>query len=250
MKVQLKEYEIKMFDEFARDGSYDVLSEESYKLIFSFLDLKNIKLSGKVLEAVCGTGAFGKRFLSNYTQINVIGVDISRLMVEKANDGTKNYGALEGDLENNNLFSSMEFDHIICPFILHHFPDISTVVKNFSFWIKTDGYIIIIEPNGNNPVSKLSKFIRKALEFFGGTKYIVNKRWATPNETDHTISKYKKVFTSNGFEIVYIKSFFMELKNASCFIEKVKVFLYSLLRKLFSEALFSGTSIVAIFRKK
>ncbi len=250
MKSQLKEYEVKMFNKIAEEEeNYDTFTEGSYELIFNFLTSKNIKLNGKILEAGCGTGTFGKRFLSKFENINFVGVDISSIMVEKANDGTENYIALEGDLENKELFSNMEFDNIVCPFILHHFPDISIVVKNFAFWIRKNGFVIIIEPNGDNPIDKLGKLIRKIFEFFLGKQYIIKKGWATPNETDHTLGKYKKIFSTNDFEMVFKESLLLIPRNEPSLLGKVKYFLCLILRKIFPKATFSGNAIIALFRK-
>lgn len=250
MKTQNKEYEINMFNDIAKNSYYDVFEEDSYKLIIDLINSQKINIKGKILEAGCGTGAFGKRLLSSFKDINIIGVDISPVMVEKAKDEKINYNATLGDLEDKNLFSKEEFDHIFCPFILHHFPDISKVVENFSYWIKKDGYVIIIEPNGDNPVDKFSKFCRKILEFLLGKKFVVKNALTTPNETDHTIKTYDKFFLLNEFKNLFKTSFFLIPDTALNIVGKIKDIMFIILRKLFPKANFSGTVVMLIYKKK
>jgi len=253
MKSQNKNDEVNFFTEFSTDCDYDIFTEDFYSKIIE--PIKSIwpKLEKiKMLEAGCGTGAFGKRFLKYFDNLEVIGVDITPKMVERANDGTKNYSAIVGDLEKIS-FSDSFFDIILCPYILHHFPDISRVIENFGKWIKNGGFVIIVEPNGSNPVNRLSKIVRRFLELILGKDYIMKNKWATPNETDHSVRNYKKIFLKNKFKPIMINGFFINIKpntdKVSIFV-KMKVFLYDFFRILFPKNLFSANNVMIIFVKE
>ena len=143
---QNKNYEIEFFSSIAKKSfEYDETTPEyqSYlKEVFTKVLPNATDL--KVLEAGCGSGTFGKKILELYPTLQVTGVDITPEMVELANtrrNNLKNYNAIVGDLENKDLFDSEIFDFIICPFILHHFPTVNTVLGNLTNWLKPNGFL-------------------------------------------------------------------------------------------------------------
>lgn len=250
MKVQNKEYEKTLFNQIAENGHYETLSDEFYDYLFAFLKRHMPEPAGKMLEAGCGTGAFGKRFVSQYPGLSILGADISEVMVRQADDGTPRYSAVNADLEDQAQWKTGEFDHIVCPFIMHHFPDITRVVENYGRWIKPGGYIILIEPNGNNFINKISKALRKTVELFKGKDYVLKKGWATPNETDHTVQTYDRIFQKNGFDLVARESFlFIDKDFRFRSLMDIKTILYKMVRRVFPGSFFSGSSMVFIYLK-
>src|SRR5687767_5495412 len=114
------------------------------------LDRLNYDFKGKkLLEAGCGYGDWGTRITKRGAK--VVGVDISPISIQKNKQLNKNidgYSAMVGDLEESNLFDKKSLDGVACFFVLHHFPNLDTVGKNFSEWLKQDGSVLVVEPNG------------------------------------------------------------------------------------------------------
>ena len=249
---QNKDWEIQLFDKVIdEDKEYEQYSED----FFGYLaDAAKGALGGnrprKVLEAGCGTGTLGKRLLRRFRNLKITGVDISPNMVRLANDGTKSYKAIRGNLEDEGLFAAGSFDAILCGFILHHFPSCRKIVSNCARWLKKGGYVIIAEPNGSSPVNKVSKAARHGLERIFGKDWVVKKRLATPNETDHTVDTYRKLLEQNGFEVVFLRTeHFGSQKISLRSIGGLKEAGYRLCDKAFGGTERSGSSIIIIARK-
>lgn len=167
--------------------------------------VKYIK-SGKVLEAGCGSGYFGIEL--SRKGFEVIGVDISENMVKSANQNAcENYHAIIGDLENLNLFEPKKFDGILCVGVLHHFPEIekSTIINNFNHWLKDEGFIFMLEPNGSNPFIKMSNILGRIYR-----KIYASTTYCSPEEIIHGFKKYDSVFKKSGFTEIYKQNIFDE----------------------------------------
>jgi len=131
-----------------------------------------------------------------------IGVDISKRMVEKGREkANQGFRILQGDIENPDLFCPNKFDVIFCAFILHHLPSPYNVLRNFNWWLKKNGRLFIIEPNGSNPILKVSEII--------GRKNIV-KNARTINETVHSYKYYKNILEIHGFSITSKRTFHLK----------------------------------------
>ncbi len=216
-RKQIKKYEIEVFDSIADSSTYEISVGNLYKLISDSIRKHKIQLKGSMLEAGCGTGAFGKQLLKTFKDLKIIGVDISPKMVKRANDGTNKYHAITGDLENGHLFKPRSLDFIYCPFVLHHFPSLDKVMKNYSKWLKPKGFIIIIEPNGLNIISRFSKLLRVVIEKTLGKQYIIEHQLATPNENDHEPNFYLSSLKENNFKTNLCKTKYVELRGKNMF---------------------------------
>ncbi|MBL7085739.1 MAG: class I SAM-dependent methyltransferase [Candidatus Cloacimonetes bacterium] len=206
MKQQKKDIEIRFFTEMVKEAEeYEPLSKDDYGLISSKISLYIPKYA-KILEAGCGTGNFGRKLFPVKKLKKLIGCDITPLMIEKAKalNIASNYEYICGDLEDKNLFTKESFDCIICPFILHHFPSLDIVSRNLITWCKKDGVIIIIEPNRDCIVNRISKIIRNLILKFYGREYLIKNKFGTPNETDHNVSTYISNFSQqNRCHLIY-----------------------------------------------
>lgn len=81
----------------------------------------------RILDAGCGAGAFGRECATLGHE--VIGVDISPRQVEMLNAETiANMTAIVGDLEDINIVPEEYFDVVISGSVLHHFPNLQTVL--------------------------------------------------------------------------------------------------------------------------
>lgn len=204
-RMQDKQRELEMFN-VQRDHEYELWGDAFYRFVENRLRQHAPSImtgEQKVLEAGCGTGAFGRYFikvLEGQAAWNVMGVDLAPTMVEwNRQHPALGYDSCIGDLEDETLFPPAAFDAILCPMVLHHFPDPAKAIANLASWLKPGGIFYILEPNGSSPVQKLSKFIRHCIEKVMGLDYA--KRFATVNETDHPMKRYVRELTSRGCEI-------------------------------------------------
>ena len=182
---------------FNSENDFEVHEEGFYNRIIRSIGKY---ISTEVLEAGCGSGAFGQRIKNSIPNIVITGVDLNEKLVSLARQ--KNfYKELKPDnLEKNNLFEENSFDTIICPYILHHFPNMSEVFKNFNRWLKPGGRIIIIDPNGSNLVMKTSYCLRILL-----SKFSEIKNAASINERPKTMKEFKK--NLKGYRIIHLETF-------------------------------------------
>ena len=257
MQRQNKAFEVAFFDNIAASGHYETNSDEFYSHLFTILDRINYPSDGKLLECGCGTGAFGKRFLDRYPGLDsVTGVDISTKMIEAAKlQPTIRYSSFVGDLENPGLFQKGEFQTVLCPFILHHFPTIDLVLKNLPEWTRPSGYILLCEPNGSSPVSRAFKLARKVLEGILGKDWVMRHGLATPNETDHSIRTYKTSLIALGFTVVEsktltIKQTFGSIWRLGAMIATVKQSLSLFADWVFRGTDLAGTTTIIVARKE
>jgi len=194
--VQDKEAENKFFSKIYSANSSNFNPDDSIVID----QISNIlPTGGRILEAGCGMGHFGKVLAAK--GYDCIGVDLSPQAIKKINrDGTSGskYVVLEGDLENKDLFEPRTFDLILAPTILHHFPDFSNsrVINNLFYWLSDNGSCVIYEPNGTNCVNKMSSLLGSIFLKF----YVYDIK--TSNEKNHSFFDYKKFFETAGFSYV------------------------------------------------
>jgi ubiquinone/menaquinone biosynthesis C-methylase UbiE len=126
----------------------------------------NLLKNSTLLDVGCGNGFFTYHLAKFY---DVTGLDFSKRML-KINPHRK---LVHGDVENL-PFDNNSFDVVFCSDLLHHLKTPEKAVKEMKRVAKK--YIIISEPNRNNPLSFLFHLIkkgeRKALKF---TKRYLNK---------------------------------------------------------------------------
>lgn len=187
-KKQNIEAEIAFFNELAKDGEFELHSEGFYS---DALSLAKKYIKGEVLEAGCGSGAFGGRIKDGMPDVEITGIDLSEGLMRIAKSGGLYKKLLVGSIENKKIFAPESFDTIICPYILHHIPDMEKTFDNFYLWLKPGGHVIIIDPNGSNLVLKISYFLRLLV-----SKIFNVNECATMNEKNKTIGEFKKALAN------------------------------------------------------
>ena len=254
---QIKQYEIDFFDTIAANGHYELQSESLYSLLFQTIKKNQLSPNGIALECGCGTGAFGRRFLSEFSDLTkIIGVDISARMIDACrSQNIPRYNPMLGDLEDSSLFSAGQFSLIICPFILHHFPSIDLITHNIGKWTKSGGLLVLVEPNGSSPVSRIFKLARKLLEKILGPKWIIRKGLATPNETNHSVASYRKYLEFNGFEHLSLQTVAISHHISSYaswvgVISLAKITMTKVIDRILNGTHFSGSTVIIIAKKK
>ncbi len=184
-------------DFFSAEGEYDVLNEAYYSRVIELVrKTAPPKPQQLVLDAGCGSGAWGVRLAgAGYV---VYGIDLSPQLVKQACA----LAALEqvaffpvlGDLEAM-PFKQAVFDLVVCAFTLHHFPDLTVVAGQLYECVKPEGRMILIEPNGSNPVRRVSLGLKRLF----GRRVFDRMGFSTPNEVEHGYSQYIRVLSEAGF---------------------------------------------------
>ena len=191
----------------------------------------------------------GKRFVSWNSAASVIGVDIAPAMVNHVRSmGINRYQGILGDIEDSKLFPGSQFDFVLCPAVLHHFPDPRRVIRNAIHWLRPGGHLLLAEPNGSSPVNILSKAIRHLLENLISKEYVL-KHFATPNETDHSQHLYHNLFISANLMLIFSTTFQAEAPPHAgrSFIATTKEILYKL--TAFLPKPWNGSDMIMIFKK-
>tara|TARA_Y100000590_G_C15704645_1_gene1008117 strand:+ start:504 stop:1223 length:720 start_codon:yes stop_codon:yes gene_type:complete len=154
-----KKYVKQMFNDIS--GTYDFIN-----LISSFgIDrywrkqlISNIQLSSndKLLDVATGTGDVAFGFIKKYKNINVIGIDIAKNMIEIAKEKSKNFSNhninfFEGDAENIK-FENNSFNAITISFGFRNLGSYDNALLEFYRVLNNNGKIAILE--FSKPTSK------------------------------------------------------------------------------------------------
>lgn len=105
-----------------------------------------------VLDIGCGDGTF-THTLIQMGAAKILGLDPASAAIEKAMQGAKGNPLVHFDVGNVYQLDALQqkFDIVVFRGVLHHLPDAASAVKMAA---KVAGEIIILEPNGANPVLK------------------------------------------------------------------------------------------------
>ena len=120
-------------------GDIDKDTDIIFKKIFEPIENKeNIN----VLVGGCGVGKLCKKIKDKYK--NVIGVDISENMLNKAQILYPNIKFVRGNICKNSIFKKNTFSHIyIDERTLYYNKDIDNIIKNSFDWLSERGFLII-----------------------------------------------------------------------------------------------------------
>lgn len=177
-------------------------------------DLVSVFQDRKILELGTGTGVYGMEMARRGAKVT--GIDISLSAIKFANNWAKadkvNFKGLVADCEDL-PFPDKSFDVVFFGAMLHHFPDCTSPVREAVRVLKPGGKLILVEPNGYNPVVRFSRFLARKLP----AKY-ADSIQATKNETIHTPRQYRKILLNlklTGFKTRYISRKPAHLLNTS-----------------------------------
>ncbi|MFH0714911.1 MAG: class I SAM-dependent methyltransferase [Candidatus Diapherotrites archaeon] len=127
-----------------------------------FLSL--VPANAKILDAGCGPGNAAKRFAEKGHK--VVGIDLSKKMIEFAKKKVKNAEFFVMDVENISL--EEKFDAVWAAFVLLHLPreKHQKVLEKFSHLLKADGilYLGLIEGEGETIMAE--PYNRKYKQYF------------------------------------------------------------------------------------
>ena len=131
--------------------------DDFYSDIYDYLVFNNLKddyevgyiinntspsSQSKILDIGCGTGHHVSYLGAK--GLDVLGIDISPSMIDKAKSNFPDYKFNVGDALNNHLFESNSFTHILCMyFTIYYFQDKAQFFNNCFKWLMPGGYLIV-----------------------------------------------------------------------------------------------------------
>ena len=106
------------------------------------INLANPSSTSRILDVGCGTGhhvsSLGAKGL------DVLGIDISPSMINKAKEAYPDYNFKVADALNGNEFEPESFTHILCMyFTIYYFQDKKEFFDNCFKWLMPGGYLIV-----------------------------------------------------------------------------------------------------------
>lgn len=165
---------VSRFDDDVRStGSYAYTAEKLSSKFANARISKAIKdsydFSGKrVLDIGCGDGSYTLEFAS-FDVKSIVGVDPAAVAIDAANKKANAVGVSEvvkfkvGNVYNlSEVLGDERFDCVVLRGVLHHLPDPEKAIHCIS---GMSGTVIILEPNGYNPILKiLERYSRYHIE--------------------------------------------------------------------------------------
>lgn len=177
-------------------GHYEHLNPQRRQKELELLGIAGMQ-NRLILDADCETGPYGLELARNGNR--VIGIDISGDLLKVAGDWAARdslpFFSLLGDIERM-PFEDESIDVCFCGFIMHHLPESRHAVAEFYRVLKPGGILALIEPNGSNPVLRLSNTFRRT--FLLGT--CDEMGCCSANETNYPHQHYLKALSEGGFQ--------------------------------------------------
>ena len=116
--------------------------------------LNSIKFEGKLLEVGSGRGRFCLDIAKKFPKSKVIGIDLSKQMVDYSNNEAKRQKIVNTTFfvgnANNLQFEDNYFDVVLCLQVLMHIPDKLRVLNEIKRVTKGDGLIMVNQINSSH----------------------------------------------------------------------------------------------------
>jgi SAM-dependent methyltransferase len=150
---------VRAFDSDVRDNEgYRYTTSASYSSIVANRRMTEATLqriaptAKRVLDAGCGDGTYSNDIKLQRPSLEIVGFDPASEAVRVARSRYPGIEFIVGDVLRPETFPEGEFDLIILRGVLHHVLDPAEAIRQCA--TRADS-LMIIEPNGNNPVLKL-----------------------------------------------------------------------------------------------
>lgn len=212
-KAQDKKREQEFFNDYvSRHGDHDLCMAESYDLVLQEFGFGRNDKSLKILDAGSGTGQWSEMLARRGHMVWGFDLSLSMAVASKARKGLEGrFFPFVGDVEYMAV-KPEAFDVCFGAGILHHLPSLSLALSEVARVLKGGGRVCFFEPNGSNPLMRLSYLLRILLDNF----ITASGRFSTVNEQTHPILFYERQLR-NGFVDVEIKPVFIKLKRDPCY---------------------------------
>lgn len=175
---------------------YDLIYRNYIKTtIQSAVASLNLVGQERLLDIGCGTGELEKALLKKMPSLNIVGIDISDDMLEKARNKLSQYPnvhLITGDFLNTEIPGN-EYDVAFSLSNLHYFSNPIAVFKKVSLLLKSGGQFVIIDWDRNS---------------FKGRLYNWYMNKADPSFTKtYSMSEAIEMLQANGFKTVQSDGF-------------------------------------------
>jgi ubiquinone/menaquinone biosynthesis C-methylase UbiE len=221
----MKNAEKEFFNVIANEREYDVFPDVFYAKIIQNM-IKCLPHGSLIIDVGTGSGAWGIR-IAQKGHI-VIGIDISKEMLKNVQqDHSSDFLRVCGDAEYLPFREKMA-DCVFYGFSLHHIPAISQSLKEAYRCLKPGGLLVLIEPNGTNPVRRLSAIIGKLLN------RVKRYHFSSPTESPLSIGFVRRLLKACKFTVIYFSVDYTIVGNEKT---NALVFARNLLLKLASKML-------------
>jgi len=152
---QDKSEEIEFYDRWSESNTYveyghfTPFGHNSIIRTFNKFVGQRLSRGHKVIDLGCGGGAFTRRFFRDAAS-ECFGLDISFGLIQAASGYSSNVRFLVGDMENLCLKNDC-FDLVVFSGVLHHFPNITAILREAYRILKKGGCVLSYDPNIRNP---------------------------------------------------------------------------------------------------
>jgi len=107
------------------------------------LSLLTFNKKDKILDLACGTGLNIKYLLKKVNPFNILGIDYSNSMLEKARKNYPNVKFIQGDVSKYKFKN--KFDKIVCTYSLSMIENWEVTIRNARKHLKKDGIFLILD---------------------------------------------------------------------------------------------------------
>lgn len=132
---------------------------EVKKIILPLLE-ENKEL--KILDIGCGTGQLINEISELYNDVNYLGIDVAKNMIEIARKSNKNKNIKFMNSSIESFESNEKYDIIICTHAFPYFPDKQEMIKKMAELCNEKGQVIIVNSSTNNLKDLIINFFLKA----------------------------------------------------------------------------------------
>ncbi|MBP6754848.1 MAG: class I SAM-dependent methyltransferase [Bacteroidia bacterium] len=194
----------------------------------------NIKQeSKKIIDIGCGDGTYTKELKLSHTEKTFFGFDPATDAINVAKNKYKDINFYSGNILDKKTFPDEVFDLGILRGVIHHISNPSQGIENSTYLANR---IILVEPNGNNPILKL---IEKKSKY-----HILHE------EQSFTSKQLKKWISESGCKIVKLDYIGFVPFFFPTFLSKIIYFFQPLLERIYPLKKYFGAQIVIVFEKE
>ncbi len=178
----------------ANDG-YQYTTNSSYSAIVANQRITDATLEHiaaevtTVLDLGCGDGTYTAEILAARPSLRIVGLDAAQAAIEVARRRHRGIEFRTGNALEPSTFGPRSFDLAIARGVLHHLSDPARAISNLTVWASR---VLVIEPNGNNPllkcIEKVSRYHREHEERSFSARRL--QRWCADARASVTSRSY------------------------------------------------------------
>lgn len=179
----------KIADEYGRKDHLPAHRRAREQRLLQTMRYAEFDPTGDLLEIGCGAGFAADYLRGRYRSFH--GVDHSFKLVELADAVNGGPGITFETADATTLSSDRLYDVILMIGVLHHLPEPAATLRHLTGLLKSDGRIVVNEPQNGNPVIQLARRIRKGTD----PHY-------SEDQSVYSGESLRAVFSDAGFELV------------------------------------------------